>query len=349
MNTDVQNNRWMPEPGIYENISWAQYISCPYGSPSFFKHGLRSMKRLKRAIDQPEDFRPSEKTVAVGQAVHCMMAGEDAERIAVMPAFEEDAANMTKGATKKAPSKMTKQNGELSAAGIKWAELCKEHGKPEGYIGDVVTGREKTESKTTEYYQEASFQFSMQNEGKQILTQVQSATAKKVLANIHADPECLELIRSCEHEVTVVANVNGLMVKTRMDMLDRSKGVGADLKTTDDIEPKALYRKFKSLNYLFQFGCHNLFLANAGADAIQLQAYDVIAAEIGGDYDVGRIQIVPFELLDIWSEKARVVLEQYKFAKRNDNWLGLYPSAGILEVPEYDMTDNQIDNVQWGA
>ena len=80
-------------PGIYHDVPWSQYREIPYPSPSMLKHGLRSMKRLKRAADG--ELAPSETTVAVGQAVHCMISNE-ADRLAVMPAFEQDAENKTK-------------------------------------------------------------------------------------------------------------------------------------------------------------------------------------------------------------------------------------------------------------
>lgn len=80
------------EPGIYTGIEWADYLKIPYMSPSTLKHGLRSMRRLKRAIDG--EITVDRATTAVGQMVHCMVAGE-MDRIAIMPAYDLDAANVT--------------------------------------------------------------------------------------------------------------------------------------------------------------------------------------------------------------------------------------------------------------
>ena len=85
-------------------------------NPSTLKHGLRSMKRLKRAMDG--EVKPSSKTVAVGNAVHCFLAGEFEERNAVMPAFELDPENVT-ATGKKSTSKTTAYYKESKLA---WEE-----------------------------------------------------------------------------------------------------------------------------------------------------------------------------------------------------------------------------------
>ena len=333
-------SEWRPKPGIYYGESWAKYLSCPYLSPSKLKHGLRSMRRLKRAIDG-DIAPPSEKTTAVGNAVHCLIAGEDQERIAVMPAFEKSEKNLTKGTIKTPPKSMKKKDGSFTAAGQKWKDLCEENGLQYDFAGEISVGHKKTESKNTDFYREAVFQFEIANEGKTVITEIQDATARKVVSNIWSNKNCADIIKRSEKEVTVIACVDGVMVKTRMDMLDVRSGHGADLKTTTDIEPKAFYRKCRDLNYFFQFGCHNLFLANAGDSGIQLQSYDVIAAETGDDYDVGLIHIMPFELLDKWSDRARDVINSYSLAKATGSWLGLYPSPAVISIPNWDMTDDE--------
>lgn len=165
-------NPWRPEPGIYFDIPWAQYINCPYMNPSTLKHGCRSMKRLKRAMDG--ECRPSEKTTAVGNAVHTLLAGEFDERFAVMPAFENDPDNLT------------------------------------------GTGKKST-STSTKYYKESKANWLIENEGKLNLTEVQLNVAKKVVRSIRAKRDCNEIIERATSEVTVIAEINGLLCKTRID------------------------------------------------------------------------------------------------------------------------------------
>ena len=324
------------EPGIYFDIPWSDYVRIPYMSPSKLKRGLRSMKHLKRAIDNPEDFQPSAKTVAVGNAAHAMLSGEFDQRYLVQPEFELDDENVKGGTIKKPPKVMTKANGDLSSNGLKWQKLCEENGKPKDYAGEITTGQEKTDSKLTKYYKDKVSEFESQaaNQGKEVLTTAQVNTAEKVIREIQKNPEAVKLLGDCQSEVTVISVINGLKTKTRIDIL--KPGVCADLKTTTDVETNALYRKCKQMGYFFQFAFHIEALANA-PDGFQAQEYLILAAEDSGDYDTGVIP-VPFALLDQWRERVHRVISDYRHAKATGVYGGLYPGGlGLLKVPEYDM------------
>jgi len=75
------------------DVSWEDYLMMPEMNPSTLKHGAKSMLRLRRAIEG--ECRPAASAVAVGNATHCIIAGELDERYAVMPAFENHTANCT--------------------------------------------------------------------------------------------------------------------------------------------------------------------------------------------------------------------------------------------------------------
>ena len=95
------------------DVSWADYLQMPEMNPSTLKHGAKSMLRLKRAIDG--ECKPDPRNVAVGNATHCILAGELEERYAVMPAFENHTDNCTatgKPSTSKATS-YYKESAEL--------------------------------------------------------------------------------------------------------------------------------------------------------------------------------------------------------------------------------------------
>lgn len=290
-------SEWKPEPGIYYDIPWDQYKSCPYPSPSLLKHGLRSMKRLQRARNG--ELQPSAKTTAVGQALHCMVSDET-ERLAIMPAFEQDEANVT------------------------------------------ATGKRST-TKATSYYKAKKAEWEAESEGKDVLTEVQMAVAKKALRLLHENRKASDLIKRSQLEICVVAFIEGVLTKTRMDGLATPDAW--DLKTCPDVEPSAFYRHAKKLGYFFQFALHRAALSSLG---YELQRYSVIAVEVDGDYDNGVID-VPMALLDVWEGKLRSVLNRYKQAEATGEWDGIYPAGiGCLEVPNWDMSDDE-DIVEWGA
>lgn len=336
--------KFLPEPGIYTGISWADYCRIPYMNPSTLKHGLRSMKRLKRAIDG-EMAPPNPKTVAVGNAVHAFLSGEFNERFIEMPPFETDDENLTAGTAKNPPKSMIKQDGSPSAAGKKWIELCKEHGKPDDFKDTITVSQVKTQSKTTTYYQNKVAEFERDNESKTILTSVQVATARKVIGEIRKNKEADAVLSHSQHELTVIARINGLLCKTRIDIAKPQTGLVCDIKTTGDIEPRTFYRQAKKMGYFFQFAFHVEALANAPG-GWQVQEYKVLAAEVGDDYDTGLINI-PFALIDQWQARVLSKIEDYRLAKAAGIYDGLYKGGcGELVVPEYEMVEE--DQVQWG-
>lgn len=286
-------------PGIYHGMAWDDYRAINLPSPSLQKHGLRSMKRLKRAIDG--ECQPSSKTVAVGQCVHCIVAGE-MDRVAIMPAFEKDEGNVT------------------------------------------ATGKQSN-SKATTYYKEASQKWLEENQGKQILSEVEQATAAKAYRSLQANREAKKLIDRSKLEVTVVGKIEGVLCKTRMDGLVLEELRGWDLKTCPDVEPRRFYQHSKKLGYYFQFAWQRLLLSDLG---YELQQYDIIALETQDDYDCGVIE-VPFALLDVWGEKVKSVVAQYAMSRRKNDWPGLYPAGkGILQVPNWDMGDDE-QVVEWSG
>ena len=167
-------------------------------------------------------------------------------------------------------------------------------------------------------------------------------TAKRVVRNIWENPAASELISNSDQEITVIAEICGVMTKTRMDGLCIPKRTGWDIKTSDDISPQRFYRHGKKLGYYFQFAFHDLALSNAGPDAIQLEKYEIIAAEIDNDFDTGVLMIPP-QLIDDWKSKVEDVLDRYRVARSRNEWIGLYPAGiGVLEVPDYDMAENGV-------
>lgn len=326
------------QPGIYYDMPWEEYVSIPYPSPSLLKHGLRSPLRLKRAMDG--ECKPSEKTVAVGQTVHCMVSDEFEKRIAVMPSFETDPENLTKGTEKKPPKTMHKKDGSLSVAGEKWQELCRKHNLPITHDGPIFDNREHTTSKNTEYYETKVAEFTEANQGKTIINDVQMNVALKCYKQIRRNKAATELFQKSTMEVCVIAEIDGLMTKTRMDGIIPIEHRGWDLKTMPDIEPRTLYRHARSMGYFFQFAFHSLALENAGNQAFSLQHYDIIAAEVQDDFDVGVVEINnnSWDLIDQWREKVLRTIDMYKHGLAQNHWPGLYPlDTDVISIPEWDM------------
>lgn len=86
-----------PKPGIYRDVPFAEYLSWPAVSNSGIKLALRSLAHFKA---RPEiDPTPA---MRLGSFLHCGVLEPlaIAQRYAVMPRYEQDAENVTRGGEK---------------------------------------------------------------------------------------------------------------------------------------------------------------------------------------------------------------------------------------------------------
>lgn len=330
-----------PKPGLYKGMSWSDYKSIPYMNPSTLKHGLRSMLRLKRALDDAEEVQPSKDTVLVGSIVHALVSGEAEELYAILPEFELDDANKTAGREIKRPAKMEKADGTPSAAAAKWVAKCKEvNANPSS--ASITVGQEKTNSKTTKFYQESVKRFAEQHPGKETITKAAYRVACKCHDSIRGNKKAKTLIDSSHHEVVAIGEIEGVMCKTRIDGvgIDSNFGILWDLKTTGDIAPSAFWRVFNRLHYGFQFEFHRQLVRAAGENGFEVQQYKTIAAETQDDYDVGVLD-VPLANLEQWTSRVEKTCERYRLAKSYGDWPGLYPDDvdHTLWMPNWAMEE----------
>ncbi len=266
---------------IIYDLPSGDYFGLDAMNPSTLKHGLRSRKRLKRAIDG--ECQPDPKTVIVGNAAHCILAGEFESRYAVMPAYEKDDKNCTtKG--KPSGSKNTKYYREKSEA---WQ----------------VENESKEEITEVQLATAAKVARNVQMHAGLLIRESKQEVA--VLGEIAG--------------VLMKTRLDGLrLVQTPQNTFEPSAIVW-DLKTTSDVSDEAFYRVFKRLNYGFSAAVHCELLRQNG---ITVDSYLIIAAEVQDDYDV-RVLDVPLQMIDAKLPTVERVAAEYRQALEEDVWPGL--------------------------
>jgi len=91
---------------IDKSISWQDYLAIKVMNPSTLVHGIKSMRRLRRAIR--DGFPEESDAMRLGSGIHALLLEPDefANRFVVMPDFHLDVANTT-GKGEKSQSKAT--------------------------------------------------------------------------------------------------------------------------------------------------------------------------------------------------------------------------------------------------
>ena len=341
------------KPGIYYDLSWSDYCKIDAISNGVFRSGAKSMKRLRRVMNG--DHAPSRSTTIIGSIVHTMVSKEFDDRYRIMPAFENDRRNVTNGyqEIKTRPSKVYLKDGTtLSAHGKNWKELCEKHGKTVDFDGEIVTGRvtgrrPSPGNKRTDWYKDVSEDWKERNLGPYMesISNAEYRTARTIYDSILNEPEAKELIKKSSLEVSIIAEIEGILFKTRLDGVWNDGSVWGwwDLKTIPDISERAVFRHYISMRYDLQLQFHRMMFR---AHDIEPQQCDLIVAEHQHDFDAAVVGPVPLFALDNLDSKMETIMFQLKEAIRTDTWPGV--SRGqkmLLKYENWAMDDDE--DVDW--
>jgi len=199
------------------NQTRPEYETISAMNPSTLVHGIRSMKRLKRVIDNRGIIEETDP-MRLGTGIHALTLepAEFERQFVVVPDFHLDPEN-TSGTGKNI--------------------------KP-------------SESKATKYVKQKVAEFATANAGKKFLSGAQYQSALNAIKAIHERPHLKAMIDRCQKEITLRGEILGLPMKGRVDLLDIQGGEIIDLKTTADCEAYAFGRTFANLNIAFKMAIY---------------------------------------------------------------------------------------------
>lgn len=198
------------------NDTREQYDLIKAMNPSTIVNGIRSMKRLKRVIDQG-GIEPT-PAMNLGTATHALLLEpEEFERqFAIVPDFHLDIEN-TSGTGK---------------------------------------NLKQSESKATNYYKQKLSQFEADNSGKRILSAVKYYQARQAILAIRSRPHLMDIVNNYSKEQTLRGTILGVEFKGRVDLISVSRREIVDIKTTANIEKHAFGRQFANLNIAFKMSIY---------------------------------------------------------------------------------------------
>lgn len=285
------------------DLSWEEYCSIVRMNPSTLVYGIKSVRSMKRVMDK--GFTEETNAMRLGTGIHALLLEPDEfeERFVVMPPFNLDKENL------RAPKR-----------------------KDEPIIDRM------TDSKQTSYYKAKVAEFHEANQGKCIIDRHQYDTALTCIEAINSRDHFRELVESCEKEVTLTGEIDGVPFKGRVDLL--RDGVIADLKTTKDVAQFG--RTFFELSYAFKLSIYRELARQNGYDC----EVKVIAQETKDDFD-NALFVVPSELLDTAMSNVMLVIAQYKQAMETGVWPGWDRGEKevALEIPRW--AQKQMEALDW--
>jgi len=170
--------------------------------------------------------------------------------------------------------------------------------------------------------------------GKTILKADEMALVNDIASAVLADPVAAALIADGDAEQPIFWRDpgTGLMCKARADIVDKSRLLLLDLKTTKSIDPRRFGNECARLGYHLQMahyaaGClHGLGWAP--------QAHILVAVEKDQPHDVGVFEIPPANR-ELAAEEVASLLERVRECREANRWPGRFESVQLLQLPAY--------------
>lgn len=177
-------------------------------------------------------------------------------------------------------------------------------------------------------------QFRDENAGRTILKTDEMEIIRGISAAVLSDPFAASLLADgdAEHPIFWTDPATGLKCKARADIVDRSRLLLLDLKTTRSVEPRRFGQECARLGYHLQMahyaaGClHGLGWAP--------QSHVLIAVEKDPPHDVGVFEIAA-DHRELAFDEVASLLERVRECREANRWPGRFESVQLLQLPAY--------------
>lgn len=181
--------------------------------------------------------------------------------------------------------------------------------------------------------------FKADNAGKIILTEARYAQLCGMVPSMRKHPWVREIIGQIEStELSAIGTIRGVPFKGRCDAL--TSDIIIDIKKVRSGDVRAFTNAVLSFGYHTQGHCYRKLFNR--------DRFVLLTVEDEAPFDV-----VPYELSPAFlrhgERDTNVILDQYKFALRTNQWPGRSGDIVQLEVPEWAVSGDEIDSITIGG
>ena len=168
--------------------------------------------------------------------------------------------------------------------------------------------------------------FEAANQGKELLTAEQWATALAMRDAVHADQIARRVLTGgrAEQSVHAIDRQTGLHIKCRLDYLQDGAGLIGDLKTTSDAGPEEFGRSSAVYRYHVQCGYYRRVMREAFGEAPEFWAF--VAVEKDPPYAIG-VYYVDEDVASLGARMAERDLLKLASALESDRFPAYTPDA----------------------
>ena len=196
-----------------------------------------------------------------------------------------------------------------------------------------------TKSKNTTYCREMYADFA-DNETREVLTRTEYQRIVRMLKAVAANDEAMSIIMASDREVTVEAELEGVLCRGRIDGM--TPGLRQwNMKTTNNIDAGKFEANCYKLNYPFKDALHRMLLAENGIETTGFAYIAVLDSRpVDGVFKEAADCVVipmPVQVLEEEYDEVRRVLRAYQMCRESGTWPGMVSYQ--FEVPQWRMKE----------
>lgn len=179
--------------------------------------------------------------------------------------------------------------------------------------------------------------------GRQVLTQQQYDRAERMAKAVKANPAAMQLIDDSGKELSVIAEINGVLCKGRVDGLNGS--TMWDVKTTNDIARHRFGQTAANLKYVLKMAFYLRLLSAVGIEidrVVLIAIQDSIPREDGGYNEAPDCCVYEIPMIALENQMSSIdrLLNEYVDCMSSNQWPGC--SDGDLVVPNWSMEETDL-------
>lgn len=167
------------------------------------------------------------------------------------------------------------------------------------------------------------------NHGRELLKEEEAAFCRAIQSAVREDPHAAPYLASGAAEATVLAALDGVDCKSRMDWLSSTAIV--DLKTTRDASPEGFAREVWRMRHDAQSAMYQDM--HEAATGVRLPVV-LIAVEKEQPHLV-QVYVVPDPVLEVGRDHYRMLLERLRDCRQRDAWPGYVDGVTELSLPRW--------------
>ncbi len=284
------------EPGIYRNLPEHVYHgSAEWRLPSATLLKTLAASTPAHALYQLTHYTPPTPALVTGQALHALALEPNL--------FESRFVKADTCSAVKKSGEPCENPGVFIIPSGEW--VCGVHGKGKGGRAPV---------------------------GKQIITVDQGASVQAMNDAIFAHPEARDIFAVCDsRELSMVFERDGILAKSRMDMVSESAGIVADIKTCESAAPDDAAKAIENFGYYIQAGLYGIaFEERFGRE---MQHFVFIFVEKDPPYAVAVYELEPEAVSDGRAAAIELLHEWDACAKANS--FPAYPGYRKIGRPSW--------------